>query len=131
MTARESWYQRCPDYRIDLAPSDRPVQARWGDVMVAASARALVVAETDHAPVVYFPLEDVALDYFVATDHHTFCPFKGEASYWTLSVAGAVAENVMWAYLDPFPEVAGLGGYAAFYSDRVAVSEGEPGTGEP
>ena len=125
MTKQESWYDRYPDYRVDLAVKERTAHALFGDTQIASSERPLLVSETDHDPVVYFPLEDVRLEHFTATDHHTFCPFKGEASYWTLKVGDAVAENVMWAYMDPFPEVAGLKGYAAFYGDRVTVTGGD------
>jgi uncharacterized protein (DUF427 family) len=53
------------------------------------------------------------------TDHQTFCPFKGEASYWTLRVGDRVEENAVWSYEDAFDEVEGLEGYVAFYPDRV------------
>ena len=122
MSKPQSPYQRHPDYRVDLAPSDQALQARFGEIVVAQSRKALIVSETKHDPVVYFPLEDVVMEYFTATEHHTFCPFKGQASYWTLRHNGTVAENVMWAYLEPIAEVAGLKGYAAFYSDRVQVA---------
>ncbi len=122
MAEQKSAYQRYPDYRVDLAVSDERIRARFGDSIVAESDRALIVHETDHDPVVYFPLSDVALHYFTATKHHTFCPFKGQASYWTLSVGAEVAENVMWSYPDPLPEVAGLKGHAAFYTDRVVIT---------
>ena len=122
MTERESWYERYPDYRVELKPSEQRVEARFGAELIAGSDDALIVVETNHEPVTYFPLADVRLEYLEATDHHTFCPFKGEASYWTLTVKEQVADNVMWAYEDPFPEVAGLKGYAAFYGDRVSVA---------
>ena len=122
MTKQESWYDRYPDYRVDLVPNDQQLEARYGEVVVAASTNTLSVQETNHDPVVYFPLDDVKLQHFASTDHETFCPFKGHASYWSLTLAGDVADNVMWAYNNPFPEVAGLEGYAAFYGDRVTVS---------
>ena len=121
MAKRESWYERYPDYRVALTASDRLTEARFRDVLIATSTNTLVVEETNHDPVIYFPLSDVQLDYLRATDHHTVGPFQGEASYWSLSVDGEVAENVMWSYPEPFPEVAGLAGYAAFYPDRVVV----------
>ena len=123
MAEQESWYERYPDYRVDLSTGATPMKAVFNGAEVAASERPLIVAETNHEPVVYFPLEDVRLEFFAATDHHTFCPFKGEASYWTLDVNGETAENVLWAYPEPLPEVAGLKGFAAFYSDRVTITE--------
>ena len=122
MAEQESWYHRYPDYRVDLVPSKERMQAQFGATVIATSDAALIVEETDHTAVVYFPLDDINLEWFTVTDHHTFCPFKGEASYWTLTVNDDVAENVMWAYPDPFPQVAGLQRHAAFYGDRVAIS---------
>jgi uncharacterized protein (DUF427 family) len=58
------------------------------------------------------------------TDHETFCPFKGEASYWTIRVGDRSAENAVWGYEDPFEEVAGLAGHVAFYADRVEWERG-------
>ena len=75
--------------------------------------------ETRHEPVVYFPRQDVRFGLMEPTSHHTFCPFKGEASYWTLRVGERAEENAAWSYEDPFDEVAGLSGYVAFYADRV------------
>jgi uncharacterized protein (DUF427 family) len=79
----------------------------------------LTVCETKHEPVVYFPREDVRFEALERTDHKSFCPFKGEASYWTLRVADRAEENAVWSYEDPFDEVAGLEDYVAFYADRV------------
>jgi hypothetical protein len=63
----------------------------------------------------------VAWEHFARTDHHTICPFKGEADYWTLVAGDPPLENVVWAYRTPLDEVAGLAGYVAFYPDRLAV----------
>ena len=76
------------------------------------------IFETRHQPVLYLPLDDVRTEYLLRTDHQTFCPFKGEASYWSIRVADRVEENAVWTYEDPFDEVAGLKGYVAFYPDR-------------
>ncbi len=119
MARRESRYHKFPDYRVDLDPSTTRVRVTFGGEVVADSDRTLVVRETKHAPVVYFPREDVRFDLLEPTSHTTFCPFKGEASYWTLRVGDRVEENVIWSYADPFDEVAGLKDYVSFYADRV------------
>ena len=124
MTERQSLYHRYPDYRVDLEPGPERIRVRIGGELLADSSRALVVRETKHDPVVYLPREDVRLDLFERTQHSTFCPFKGEASYWTLRLAGRVEENVVWSYEDPFPQVAGLKDYLAFYPDRVEWERG-------
>ncbi len=119
MARRESLYHKFPDYRVDLDPSTTRVRVTFGGEVVADSDRTLVVRETKHEPVVYFPREDVRFDLLEPTSHTTFCPFKGEASYWTLRVGDRVEENVIWSYDDPFDEVAGLKDYVSFYADRV------------
>jgi uncharacterized protein (DUF427 family) len=124
MPKRQSLYNRYPDYRVDLEPSSRRVRVRLGGELIADSSRTLVVRETKHEPVVYFPREDVRLEALERTDHETFCPFKGEAAYWTLRAGDRVEENAVWSYEDPFDEVAGLKDYVAFYPDRVEWERG-------
>ncbi len=125
MSPLESLYPKYPDYRVDLEPADKCVTVRLDGVLIAKSTRAVVVRETKHDPVIYFPREDVRLDLLERTDHETFCPFKGQASYWTLRVAEHVEENAVWSYEDPFEEVAALKNYVSFYADRVEW-ENEP-----
>ncbi len=119
MAKRESLYHKYPDYRVNLDPSTARVRVSFAGEMIAESERTLMVRETKHTPVVYFPRDDVRLDLLEATSHVTFCPFKGEASYWTLRVGDRVEENVVWSYPDPFDEVAGIKDYVSFYADRV------------
>ena len=113
-----------PDYRVDLLPEKRRVKVVFGGVTIADSNAALRVEETGHGPVHYLPEKDVRLDLIRPTEHHTRCPYKGEASYWTIEVPaenGAVrrSENAVWAYPSPYDEVPGLAGYYAFYTSRV------------
>jgi uncharacterized protein (DUF427 family) len=90
---------------------------------IADSTAALRVEETGHAPVHYLPEEDVRSDLMLRTDQHTRCPYKGEASYWSIEVQGASglqrSENAVWGYPAPYDEVAGIAGYYAFYPNRV------------
>ena len=124
MPQRESLYHKFPDYRVDLEPEPERVRVRLGGEVLADSTRALLVKETKHEPVLYVPREDVRLDLFEPTEHRTFCPFKGEASYWTLRLGTRVEENVVWSYEDPFEEVSGLKNYMAFYPERVEWERG-------
>ena len=128
MSQRESLYHKFPDYRVDLEQEPERVRVRVGTEVLADSARALLVKETKHEPVVYIPREDVRLDLFERSEHRTFCPFKGEASYWTLSASGRRDENAVWSYEDPFDQVAGLKDYVAFYPDRVQVEDPAQGS---
>ncbi len=119
MGQRSSAFSKYPDYRVDLQPGPRRVRVVFNGETIADSKRSLRVRETAHEPVYYFPREDVRLDLMERTDHHTFCPFKGEASYWTLRSGDQKAENAAWSYEDPFAEVAGLANYVSFYGDVV------------
>ncbi len=124
MPQRESLYHRYPDYRVDLEPSSERIRVRVGAEVLADSRGALIVQETKHDPVVYLPRQDVRLEHFERTDHQTFCPFKGEACYFSLRLGDRVEENLVWSYEDPFPEVAGLKDYLAFYPERVEWERG-------
>ncbi len=121
MAQRESAYARFPDYRVDLKPSRERLRIRFEGQLIAESASTLLVNETKHAPVVYFPREDIHFEHLERTAHSTFCPFKGEASYWTLRANGRVEENAVWSYEAPFAEVAELKDYLSFYPDRTEL----------
>jgi uncharacterized protein (DUF427 family) len=113
-----------PDHRVDLLPAGQRVTVKFGGVTIADSSEALRVEETGHDPVYYLPEKDVRLDLIRPTEQHTRCPYKGEASYWTIEVpaeAGSIrrSENAVWAYLSPYDEVSGLADYYAFYPNRV------------
>ena len=124
MSNRAPGFATRPDYRVDLLPESRRVKVVFGGVTIADSNAALRVEETGHEPVHYLPETDVRLDLMRPTEHHTRCPYKGEASYWTIEVPvgeGPVrrSENAVWAYPAPYDEVSKLAGYYAFYSTRV------------
>lgn len=121
MAAVESAWGRFPGYRIDLVPWRGRGRVRLGDRVLAESDACLIVRESDHAPQLYFPEAGVAWEGFEATGHHTVCPFKGEADYWTLATSDPPLENVVWTYRKPFDEVAGLADHVAFYADRLEV----------
>ncbi len=112
-----------PGHRVDLLPETRHVKVVYAGVTIADSTAALRVEETGHGPVHYIPEKDVRLDLLRPTAHHTTCPFKGEASYWTIEApAGGDtrrSENAVWAYPTPYDEVKDLAGYYSFYSTRV------------
>jgi uncharacterized protein (DUF427 family) len=112
-----------PDYRVDLVPETRRVRVVFGGVTIADSTAALRVEETGHDPVYYVPEKDVQVGLMHRTDHHTRCPYKGEASYWTIELpAGGEtrrSENAVWGYPTPYDEVTEIAGYYAFYPNRV------------
>ncbi len=108
-----------PDYRLEIVSSSKRVKVVFNGVVVADSTKALVLRETRYAPVYYLPRQDVRMDLMERTSHRTHCPFKGNASYWSLRVGDKTAEDVVWSYEDPLPEVAEIQGYIAFYQNRM------------
>ena len=106
-------------HTITTEPIDGLVTARWGGEVVAESGAALLLRETGLPPVTYFPIDDVRMDLLHRTEHHTRCPFKGEASYWSIEVGDRRSEDIAWAYEDPLPARADLKGRIAFYADRL------------
>jgi acyl-CoA thioesterase II len=134
MTKIESAWPKYPGYRIDLTVFPNWVRVLHDGHRLAETSRALLVQETDHKPVLYIPEEDINGDLFQPSEHHTVCPFKGEASYRSLVVGETTEDNVLWFYPDLFDEVAGLRGHVAFYDARVRVEfddPGPPGDGSP
>lgn len=112
-------FERNPGYRIDVEPSPRRVRVAFAGATVADTTRALLLLEQNHLPVYYFPMEDVRRDLLIPTTHRTHCPYKGDASYWTIKVGERTAENAVWGYQDPFDETAAIRGTVAFYWNRV------------
>jgi uncharacterized protein (DUF427 family) len=116
---RESGFKTNPEYKILFEPSPRRVRVAFNGETIADSTNAHLLFETRHLPVYYFPRPDVRMDLLVPTEHHTYCPYKGTASYWTIKVDDRAAENAVWGYPDPYDEVAAIGDFVAFYWDRV------------
>src|SRR5688572_8799744 len=104
---------------IYIEDSPRRVRAVLGGRTVVDSRRAKLLHETGHLPVYYFPVVDLRQDLLEPSDHSTRCPFKGQASYWSIRAGGAVADNAVWGYDDPLDEVAAPAGHRALYWDRV------------
>ena len=116
-------YAKHPGYRIEFEAEPRRVRVIYNGVVVADSAHAMVMREADYPPVYYLPRDGVRLEHLRRTDHHSNCPFKGEASYWTIQVGEREAGNAVWSYEDPFDEMARIKDTMAFYGDRVDAIE--------
>ena len=106
-------------YRFDIEPVSERIRVEVGGVTVADSDRAVVMRETRLAPVYYFPQDDVRMDLLRRTDLRTYCPFKGNASYWSLEAGERVIENAVWGYEEPFEEAASVKGYVALYWEKM------------
>ena len=118
-------------YRVVVKPGDKRVRVVFAGVTIADSTDAVVLHETRLPPVWYFPKQDVRMEYLQRTEHRTHCPFKGNASYWSIYVDNAVADNAVWAYEKPLEEAGDVCGYLAFswnameawYEDEQQVME--------
>jgi uncharacterized protein (DUF427 family) len=107
-----------PDHPITIEPNPKRIQARYAGHVIADTIRAVTLKEASLAPVLYFPREDVSMEFLSRTERVTYCPYKGEAHYYTLLMDGRFAENVVWTYETPYPPMEDIRGRLAFYSNR-------------
>ena len=110
-----------PDHPISIAPAATRWRARFAGHVIADSADAVILQEASYPRVVYFPRGDVSMDYLRRTERSTHCPYKGDASYFTVLMDGQFAENAVWSYEQPFPAMAGIENRLAFYPDKVEI----------
>ncbi len=108
-----------PAHALYFDPSPKRVRAIFNNETVADSRRAKLLHETALAPVWYFPDSDVRMDLLDPTEHTSHCPFKGDASYWTVRVGERQADNAVWGYPTPIESAPPIAGYLAFYNDRM------------
>jgi len=106
-------------YRVVVEPCGKRLRVVFAGETIADSRDTLVLHETRLPPVSYFPRKDVRMDLLERTDHHTHCPFKGNASYWTLRAGNQVAENAVWSYEHPLNDAQAIQGYLAFDWDAM------------
>ena len=117
-----------PKHRILFEDYQRRMRALVGGHTVVDSTRGKLLHESNIHAVYYAPIDDFDRDALVASDHHTHCPFKGDASYWSLKVGDREVENAVWYYPEPLAESRWLDGYAALYWDKADLwlCEDEP-----
>jgi uncharacterized protein (DUF427 family) len=108
-----------PRHRLLFEPFPRRVRAVLGGETVLDTGKGMLLHESNLLPQLYLPRGDVRDDLLTRTDHRTHCPFKGDASYWSVTVNGHRADNAMWSYLDPLPEAAWLRDHVALYWDAM------------
>ena len=108
-----------PDHPITIARNGGRVRVSFAGKTIAETANALTLKEASYPPVFYIPRADADMSALTPTAHHTHCPYKGDASYFTIAVGGRTAENAVWSYEQPFPAVAKIKEYLAFYPNRV------------
>jgi uncharacterized protein (DUF427 family) len=115
-------HPRDPFHRVDVRASSREVRIEIDGSVIAESDRPLMLFETGLPARFYLPREDVQAELIGPTDTRTRCPYKGEASHWSVSVDGQIHEDVAWTYPDPIRDVDPIRDLVAFYDERVDVS---------
>ncbi|MEC3998788.1 DUF427 domain-containing protein [Actinacidiphila sp. DG2A-62] len=113
-----------PDHPITVEPTGARVVVRAGDRVIADTTRALSLAESTYPVVQYIPYEDVAEGALRPTDSHTYCPYKGEASYYTLVGPQGETADAVWTYDKPYDAVREIAGHVAFYPQHVDIAVG-------
>ena len=108
-----------PDHPISLTPTGARVTVKLGSRVIADTTNAITLQEASYPAVQYIPLADVDPEVLRASDHATYCPYKGEASYYSVEVGDDVAAAALWFYPAPHDSVAAIKDHAAFYPDRV------------
>ncbi len=108
--------------RIKLHRDGKRVTVSFNGTEIANTTQAITLREGSYTPALYVPMADVVQEHLIATSHSSHCPFKGQASYWSISANGETAENAVWAYNAPRDDVALIKDHVAFYPDRVTIS---------
>jgi uncharacterized protein (DUF427 family) len=111
-----------PDHPITVEPSPDRVIVRAGGETLADSTATLVLQEADYPPVRYIPLDDIDQALLAPSDTSTYCPYKGDASYWSITRESDRGEDAVWSYREPYAAVEAIRDHVAFYPDRVEIS---------
>jgi uncharacterized protein (DUF427 family) len=108
-----------PDHLISIERNPARVLVSVAGHAIADTRDALTLREADYPAVQYIPREDVDLSQLKRTDHATYCPYKGDCNYYSVPSGGKKSVNAVWTYENPYPAVAQIKKYLAFYPDRV------------
>jgi uncharacterized protein (DUF427 family) len=111
-----------PGHTISIVPTVAHVEVRIGGRLLASTDRAMKLDETGLPARYYLPPDDVQMDLLRPTTFHTNCPFKGEASYWSLDIDGETHDGIVWSYETPTAQAAEVRGMLSFYPDRTEVT---------
>jgi uncharacterized protein (DUF427 family) len=108
-----------PDHPITIEPAPERIVVSVAGHVIADTREAMMLHEADYAAVAYIPLADVDTSLLERTDHTSYCPYKGECSYYSIPTGGERSINAVWEYTAPYDAVAQIKGMVAFYPDRV------------
>jgi uncharacterized protein (DUF427 family) len=111
-----------PDHPITIAPLAGTVSVHFKGVLVARSSKAQELKEAKYPAVIYIPRSDISIEHYEKTAHQSHCPYKGDASYFSLKAGSETAENAVWTYEQAYPAVKDIEGHVAFYTNKVSIS---------
>lgn len=112
-----------PDHPITIAPANGRLRVLVSDKFIVQTDRALVLEEKGYPPVFYVPREDADMSLLERTSHYSYCPYKGDCTYFSIPEGGSKSEYAVWSYEDPYEAVSSIRGYLAFYQTRVDAIE--------
>src|SRR6266850_1754324 len=107
------------DHPITVESNLRRVVVSVAGRIVADSRDALTLREAAYPAVQYIPRKDVDMSLLERTEHSTYCPYKGDCSYYSIPAGGERSTNAVWTYESPYDAVASIKEHVAFYPDRV------------
>jgi uncharacterized protein (DUF427 family) len=108
-----------PDHPITIQPNPAKVIVRLNGQTIAETSESLTLSEGSYPPVTYIPRRDVDMSLLKRSDHQSYCPYKGDASYYSIPLGGERSVNAIWTYEQPFDAVGEIKDYMAFYHERV------------
>ena len=114
-----------PDHPITVEANPSRVVVRAAGKIIADTRRALTLREAGYPAVQYIPRQDVDMAALTRSEHTTYCPYKGDAAYYSIPGGGDRSLNAVWTYETPFPAMTPIKAYVAFYPDRVDDVGGE------
>jgi uncharacterized protein (DUF427 family) len=112
-----------PDHPVTISPAEGKVRVTVAGRIVAESAQALRLEEKGYPSVYYLPRNDADMSLLVRTTHYTYCPYKGDCTYYSIPIGGSKSEYAVWTYEKPYEAVANIKEYLAFYPSRIDAIE--------
>ncbi|MGN6309017.1 MAG: DUF427 domain-containing protein [Xanthobacteraceae bacterium] len=113
-----------PDHPITIEPATKRIRVFAGGTVIADTTHALTLREATYPAVYYIPRADADRTKLLRTDRVTHCPYKGDASYFSIRIEnGPTIDNAIWSYETPYPAMVEIAGHLAFYPDKVTIEE--------
>ena len=118
---RSTAYDRYPEHTVEISSDTCAIKVTWNGCVVADTQAARILREARYPAAYYVPIADTDAAFLSKTDHTTHCPFKGDASYYSLVADDVQDENAVWVYEEPFDQVEAIRDHVSFYPDRVTI----------